>query len=89
MANNCYSGLASGSQPVSRTLWWTAYVWQVVGPQSKDWMNAVNVAYTEPHGDWLINTTLSNCCQIWNVANVGTAEILAMVRPQVACWQPG
>jgi hypothetical protein len=72
MANNFYSGLTSGSQPVSRTLWWTAYVWQVVGPQSKNWMNAVNVAYTEPHGDWLINSTLSNCCQIWNVANIGT-----------------
>jgi Family of unknown function (DUF6345) len=72
MANNFFSGLASGSQPVSRTLWWTAYTWQVVGPQSKDWLNAVNVAYTEPHGDWLINSTLSNCCEIWNVADIGT-----------------
>jgi hypothetical protein len=72
MANNFFSGLASGSQPVNRTLWWTAYPWQVVGPQSKNWMNAVNVAYTEPHGDWLINSTLSNCCDIWNVANIGT-----------------
>ncbi len=72
MANNFYSGLASGSQPVSRTLWWTAYPWQVVGPQSKDFMNAVNVAYTEPHGDWWFNTTLSNCCQTWYVPNIGT-----------------
>jgi hypothetical protein len=72
MADNFFSGLASGSQPVSRTLWWTAYTWQVVGPQSKDWLNAVNVAYTEPHGDWLINSTLSNCCEIWNVADIGT-----------------
>jgi hypothetical protein len=72
MANNFFSGLASGSQPVSRTLWWTAYTWQVVGPQSKDWLNAVNVAYTEPHGDWLENSTLSNCCEIWNVADIGT-----------------
>lgn len=72
MANSFLSGLASGPQPVSRTLWWTAYTWQVVGPQSKSWLNAVNVAYTEPHGDWLINSTLSNCCEIWNVANIGT-----------------
>ena len=72
MADNFFSGLASGSQPVSRTLWWTAYTWQGVGPQSKDWLNAVNVAYTEPHGDWLINSTLSNCCEIWNVADIGT-----------------
>ncbi len=72
MANNFYSGLASGSQPVSRTLWWTAYAWQVVGPQSKNFMNAVNVAYTEPHGDWLENSTLSNCCDIWHVPDIGT-----------------
>ena len=72
MANSFLSGLSSGVQPVSRTIWWTAYPWQVVGPQSKRWMNAVNVAYTEPHGDWLLNTTLSNCCQQWNVPNIGT-----------------
>jgi hypothetical protein len=72
MANNFLAGLSSGSQPVSRTIWWTAYPWQVVGPQSKQWMNAVNVAYTEPHGDWLLNTTQSNCCQEWNVPNIGT-----------------
>ncbi|MGA8367690.1 MAG: DUF6345 domain-containing protein [Candidatus Acidiferrales bacterium] len=72
MANNFFSGLASGSQPVSRTLWWTAYAWQVVGPQSKNFLNAVNVAYTEPHGDWWVNTTLSNCCQEWHVPDIGT-----------------
>lgn len=72
MANNFLAGLSSGSQPVSRTIWWTAYPWQVVGPQSKQWMNHVNVAYTEPHGDWLLNTTLSNCCDEWSVPNIGT-----------------
>jgi hypothetical protein len=72
MANNFFSGLASGSQPVTRTIWWTAYPWEVVGAQSVKWMNAVNVAYTEPHGDWLVNTTLSNCCQAWHVPDIGT-----------------
>lgn len=72
MANSFFSGLASGAQPVSRTLWWTAYAWQVVGPQSKNFLNAVNVAYTEPHGDWWTNSTLSNCCDIWYVPNIGT-----------------
>jgi len=72
MANSFFSGLASGSQPVTRTIWWTAYPWQVVGAQSVKWMNAVNVAYTEPHGDWLVNSTLSNCCQAWHVPDIGT-----------------
>jgi len=89
MANNFFSGLASGSQPVSRTLWWTAYTWQVVGPQSKDWLNAVNVAYTEPHGDWLINSTLSNCCEIWNVADIGTGGNPGYGAAAGACSQHG
>ena len=58
--------------PVTRTQWYVAYPWEVVGPSSKYFMNAVNVAYTVPHGDWLINSTRSNCCDLWNVADIGT-----------------
>jgi len=72
MANTFFSALASGPNPVSRTIWWTAYPWQVVGPQSTSWMNAVNVAYTVPHGAWLVNTTDKRCCQDWHVADIGT-----------------
>ncbi|MGA3318350.1 MAG: DUF6345 domain-containing protein [Candidatus Korobacteraceae bacterium] len=32
----------------------------------------MNVAYTEPHGDWLLNTTLSNYGDLWYVPNIGT-----------------
>ena len=35
-------------------------------------MNAVNVAYAVPHGDWLINTTRSNNADFWDVRNIGT-----------------
>jgi hypothetical protein len=35
-------------------------------------MNAVNVAYTVPHGNWLYNTTLSNNADGWDVSNIGT-----------------
>jgi hypothetical protein len=38
-------------------LWCAAHPYQVTGPQSGYFMNAVNVAYTEPHGAWLFNTT--------------------------------
>ena len=58
--------------PTTRTQWYEAWPWEVVGPSSKYYMNAVNVAYTVPHGDWLINTTLSNYGDIWNVADIGT-----------------
>jgi len=79
MADNFLSGLnaghasaPAGDPPFSRTLWWTAYPWQVNGPQSKNFMNAVNVAYTVPHGDWLLNTTLSNYGDPWYVNQIGT-----------------
>jgi hypothetical protein len=79
MANSFMSGLNTGhtfvaaiEPPFSRTIWWTAYPWQVVGPSSKSWMNAVNIAYTVPHGNWLYNTTLSNNAQGWYVPNIGT-----------------
>lgn len=79
MANNFLGGLTFLNSifpgilpPVARTQWYTAHNWEVVGPSSKFYMNAVNVAYTEPHGDWLINSTLSNCCENWFVPNIGT-----------------
>jgi hypothetical protein len=67
--NGIFPGI---TPPTARTQWYTAHNWEVVGPASKFYMNAVNVAYTEPHGDWLINSTLSNCCENWFVPNIGT-----------------
>jgi hypothetical protein len=77
MANNFLSGLNLGhtfapAQPsFSRTIWWTAYSWQVNSPSSKQWMNAVNVAYTEPHGDWWLNTALRNDADFWYIDKIG------------------
>jgi len=64
--------LPGWTPPVTRTQWYEAWPWEVVGPSSKYYMNAVNVAYTVPHGDWLINSTLSNCCDLWSVPDIGT-----------------
>lgn len=79
MSNSFLSGLTflNGffpgiTPPVNRTQWYVAYPWEVVGPSSKYFMNAVNVAYTVPHGDWLINTTKSNNAGFWDVRNIGT-----------------
>ncbi|HUI74816.1 MAG TPA: hypothetical protein VLX32_07730 [Candidatus Acidoferrum sp.] len=79
MSNSFLSGLTfldsffpGLTPPVVRTQWYDAYPWEVVGPSSRYYMNAVNVAYTVPHGDWLINTTLSNNADTWYVPNIGT-----------------
>lgn len=79
MSNSFLSGLTyldsifpGLTPPVTRTQWYVAYPWEVVGPSSKYFLNAVNVAYTVPHGDWLVNTTLSNYGDAWYVPNIGT-----------------
>jgi hypothetical protein len=79
MANTFLSGLTfmdsispGSTPPVSRTQWWTAYPWEVVGSQSKDFLNSVNVAYTVPHGNWLWNSTLNHNDDGWHVADIGT-----------------
>lgn len=79
MSNSFLSGLTfldsfipGLTPPTVRTQWYVAYPWEVVGPDSKYILNAVNVAYTVPHGDWLLNTTLSDCCDEWHVPDIGT-----------------
>jgi len=66
------SVLPGWTPPVTRTQWYDAWPWEVVGPASKSYMNAVNVAYTVPHGNWLLNTTLSNDADLWYVNDIGT-----------------
>ena len=69
-----YNSIIPGlTPPTTRTQWYEAWPWEVVGPSSRYYMNAVNVAYTVPHGDWLINTTLSNNADIWYVPDIGTS----------------
>src|SRR5216684_1733191 len=79
MSNSFLSGLTflnsifpGFTPPVVRTPWYVAYPWEVVGPSSRYFMNAVNVAYTVPHVNWLINTTLWNNADAWYVPNIGT-----------------
>ena len=79
MSNSFLSGLTflnsifpGFTPPVARTQWYVAYPWEVEGPSSRYFMNAVNVAYTVPHGDWLLNTTKSNNADFWFVTNIGT-----------------
>ncbi len=79
MSNHFLSGLTfldsiiPGWTPtVSRTQWYYAYPFEVNSPSSRYYMNAVNVAYTVPHGDWLENTTYSDYADFWYVTDIGT-----------------
>ena len=78
MANELLDGfnLMSGFFPkpgqIVRTQWYWAEPWEVVGPSSKTLMNGVNIAYTQPHGNWYYNTTLSNNANAWDVHDIGT-----------------
>jgi Family of unknown function (DUF6345) len=79
MSASFLSGLTFGnvffhaSTPlITRSQWYVAYPWEVVGPSSREFMNAVNVAYTVPHGNWLLNTTKSNNADFWFVTDIGT-----------------
>jgi hypothetical protein len=70
---NYYNSLAAGSTPTcTRTQYYVAQPWEVNGSNSKNYLNAVNVAYTEPHGAWWLNTTLSNYGDVWYVNQIGT-----------------
>jgi hypothetical protein len=79
MSNSFLSGLTFVNHivpgllpPVNRTQWVDAFPFEVMGPASKIFMNAVNVAYTVPHGNWLLNTTLRNDTDFWFVTSIGT-----------------
>lgn len=79
MANSFLSGITfldsifpGWTPPVTRTQYYVAYPWEVDSPSSKYYLNDVNVAYTVPHGDWWLNTTLSNYGDLWYVNNIGT-----------------
>jgi hypothetical protein len=76
MANNLLKGLQAGQSevpgnpPFRLTIWFDAHPWEVNSMFSRFTMNAVNVAYTEPHGNWLKNTTLSNYGDFWYVEKI-------------------
>ncbi len=72
MSYSFLGGLQDKTSQVNRTQWYVAHNWEVAGPESRYFMNAVNVAYTVPHGDWLLNTTLRNDAEFWYVQNIGT-----------------
>ncbi len=60
--------------PVARTQYYWAYSFEVLA-DAKYYLNSVDVAYTNPHGDWYLNTTIGNYVPTgdpWYVNEIGT-----------------
>ena len=76
MANAYNNGYAQNSPwwapAISRTEWFWAYPGTYVGASANWNVNSVNVAYTQPHGDWWLNTTYSNWADLFYINNIGT-----------------
>ena len=56
--------------PFNRTQWYWAWPYEVES-SANSYLNAVQVAYTMPHGDWYENTTYSNYADFWYVNQIG------------------
>lgn len=77
--------------PIERTQYYFAYSFEVLG-SSQYYLNSVNVAYTNPHGDWYLNTTIGNYVPTgdpWYVNEIGTGGNKgygAAAGGQLATW---
>lgn len=78
MANAFMGRLQAGNTSIpgiaynfSRTQYYEAWPAQLAGNTNLNRFNAVRIAYTVPHGDWLLNTTLSNYGDLWRVTDIG------------------
>jgi hypothetical protein len=81
-------GLGSPQPPVARTQYYWAYQFEYL-TQANSYLNSVNIADTESHGDWWIFSTLQNCCDIVDVHNIGsggTPGYGAASGGQLATW---
>ena len=59
--------------PIDRDQWLWAYSFEVQS-DANYYLNAMQVAYTQPHGDWYVNTTYSNDLGTgdpWYITNIG------------------
>jgi hypothetical protein len=77
--------------PIVRTQWLWAYSFEVLGAANY-YLNSVNVGYTNPHGDWYLNTTIGNYVPTgdpWYVNQIGTGGnpgFGAAAGGQLATW---
>jgi hypothetical protein len=75
MANAYLSGFDSVpagryGPAIARTQWYYAEPFEVESA-ANSYLNAVSIAYTMPHGDWYLNTTLGNYGDLWYINQIG------------------
>ncbi len=89
MSEAFLSGLQSNTNPslpkFARTQYYVAYPFEVNGASSKNYLNAVNIAYTVPHGNWWLNTTLSNYGDEWYIQSINPG-FGAATGGKLAAW---
>ncbi|MBD5656936.1 MAG: hypothetical protein IAI50_17415 [Candidatus Eremiobacteraeota bacterium] len=77
MANAYVNGFDSVSPysygpPIDRLQWYWAYSFEVEA-SANSYLNAMQVAYTQPHGDWWLNTTDGTGGDPWYVTSIGVS----------------
>lgn len=71
--------------PFTLSQYYWAEPWQVNGPSAQSFLNSVNIAYTDPHGNWWYNTTLNNNADGWTIQGI-TPGFGAGTGGKLATW---
>ena len=71
--------------PFTLAQYYWAEPWDVNGPTAQARLNAVNIAYTDPHGNWWYNTTLNNDTDGWTIQAISPG-FGAGTGGQLATW---
>lgn len=70
---------------ITRTQWYWAEPWEVTTVGAQSFLNSVDIAYTQPYGDWYRSTTLSNDQDLWQI-NTGNVHLGAAAHGRLATW---
>ena len=71
--------------PFTLSQYYWAEPWDVNGATAQARLNAVNIAYTDPHGNWWYNTTLNNNADGWTIQAISPG-FGAGTGGQLATW---
>ena len=70
---------------INRTQWFWAEPWEVTSVGAQSFLNTVNIAYTQPYGDWYRSTTFSNDQDQWEIQS-GDVHLGSAAKGRLATW---
>ena len=70
---------------IDRTQWYWAEPWEVTSVGAQSFLNSVDIAYTQPYGDWYRSTTISNDGDMWQIGT-GDVHLGAAAKGRLATW---